>query len=316
MSRDRGKMWDFMNTIPLAQYYEIGLDNDKPYHICGGLQDNNAWCGPSTSMDVRGIANSDWFTVGGGDGFYAQIDPTDSSIVYAESQDGNVLRRNLKTHESRSIRPPAPEGEHYRFQWNSPIVISSFDPKTIYYGGNFLFRSNDRGDNWTALGADLTTGQDRDKLVIMGRVPDQYTLSRHDGVQNWPTITTISESPLNKDLLYAGTDDGNLQVTRDGGKTWKNVAENVKGVPKGTYVTRVVASRHNEGTAYATFDGHRSNDFNVYVYMTSDYGATWKPIRTGLPDDQGTVHVIREHYRNPKLLFAGTEHGLYASSDQ
>src|SRR5439155_24335891 len=127
------------------------------------------------------------------------------------------------------------------------IVISSFDPKTIYYGGNHLFRSNDRGDNWTVLGPDLTTGQDRDKLPIMGRVPDQYTMSRHDGVQSWPTITTISESPIDKDLLYVGTDDGNLQVTRDGGKTWKNVAESVKGLPKGTYVTRVVASRYDEG---------------------------------------------------------------------
>jgi photosystem II stability/assembly factor-like uncharacterized protein len=316
ISHDRGRSWDFVNTIPLAQFYEIGLDMQKPYHICGGLQDNNVWCGPSSTFDTRGIANSDWFTVGGGDGFYAQIDPTDPSIVYAESQDGNVLRRNLKTHESRSIRPPAPEGERYRFQWDSPLAISAFDPKTIYYGGNYLFKSTDRGDTWTRLGSDLTTGQDRDKLPIMGKVPDQYTISRHDGAQSWPTITTISESPLNKDVLYAGTDDGNLQVTRDGGKSWKNVAENAKGVPKGTYVSRVVASRHAEGTAYATFDGHRGNDFNVYVYMTGDYGATWKPIRHGLPDDQGTVHVIREHHRNPKLLFAGTEHGLFVSSDQ
>jgi hypothetical protein len=150
----------------------------------------------------------------------------------------------------------------------------------------------------------------------MGKAPDKYTLSRHDGVQAWPAITTISESPLNKDLLWAGTDDGNLQVTRDGGKNWKNVFDKVKGVPKGTYVTRVVASRHAEGTAYATFDGHRSNDFGVYVYMTTDYGENWKAIRNGLPDDNGTVHVIREHHRNPKLLFVGTEHGLYFSVDQ
>ena len=138
----------------------------------------------------------------------------------------------------------------------------------------------------------------------------------HDGVQTWPAITTIDESPVNQNLLWVGTDDGNLHVSRDGGKNWKNVAEKVKGVPKGTYVTRVVASRHAEGTAYATFDGHRSNDFNVYVYMTTDYGETWKSIRNGLPDDNGTVHVIREHHRNPKLLFLGTEHGLYVSFDQ
>jgi photosystem II stability/assembly factor-like uncharacterized protein len=316
MSHDRGRTWDFVNTIPLAQFYEVGLDMAKPYHICGGLQDNNVWCGPSATLDSRGISNADWFTVSGGDGFYAQIDPTDPNIVYAESQDGGVLRRDLKTHESRSIRPPAPEGERYRFQWNSPIVISSFDPKTIYYGGNYLFKSPDRGDSWTHLGPDLTSGQERDKLPIMGKAPDKYTLSRHDGVQAWPAITTISESPMNKDLLWVGTDDGNLQVTRDGGKNWKNVFDKVKGVPKGTYVTRVVASRHAEGTAYATFDGHRSNDFGVYVYMTTDYGDNWKAIRNGLPDDNGTVHVIREHHRNPKLLFVGTEHGLYFSVDQ
>src|SRR5581483_9605750 len=182
VSRDRGHNWDFINTIPLAQFYEIGLDNSKPYRICGGLQDNNVWCGPSATMDTRGISASDWFTVGGGDGFYAQFDPHDPDIVYAESQDGNLLRRNLKTHEARSIRPPAPEEERYRFQWNSPIVVSSFDAGTIYYGGNYLFKSTDRGDSWTRLGGDLTTGQDRDKLPIMGRVPDKYTMSRDDGV--------------------------------------------------------------------------------------------------------------------------------------
>jgi photosystem II stability/assembly factor-like uncharacterized protein len=315
-SRDRGRTWDFDNNIPIGQFYEVGLDMQKPYHLCGGLQDNNVWCGPSMSFDMRGIANNDWFTVGGGDGFYAQIDPTDANIVYAESQDGNLLRRDLRTHESRSIRPPAPEGERYRFQWNSPIVVSAFDHNTIYYGGNYLFKSTDRGDAWTRLGPDLTNGQDRDKLPIMGRVPDKYTMSRHDGVQAWPCITTVGESPTNKDLLWVGTDDGNLQVTRDGGKTWKNVAEKVKGVPKGTYVTRLVASRFNEGTAYATFDGHRSNDFNIYVYKTADYGETWTPIRSGIPDDAGTLHVIREHFRNPKLLFAGTERGLFVSLDQ
>ena len=313
-SHDRGRTWDFINTIPLGQFYEIGLDMATPYHICGGLQDNNVWCGPSAVMDPRGIANSDWFTAAGGDGFYAQIDPQDP--VYAESQDGNVLRRDLRTHESRSIRPPAPEGERYRFQWNSPIVISAHDHNTIYYGGNFLFKSPDRGDSWTRLGPDLTNGQDRDKLPIMGKVPDKFTLSRHDGVQAWPAITTVSESALNKDLLWVGTDDGNVQVTRDGGKSWKNVAEKIKGAPKGGYVSRIVASRHAEGVAYLTFDNHRSNDFNVYVFMTSDFGETWKPIRNGLPDDGGTVHVIREHHRNPKLLFVGTEHGLYVSFDQ
>ena len=316
ISHDRGKTWDFVNTFPLGQFYEVGYDMQKPYRICGGLQDNNVWCGPSATLDNRGIANSEWFTTSGGDGFYAQIDPTDPNIVYSESQDGNLNRRDLRTHESRNIRPPAPEGERYRFQWNSPIVISAFDAKTIYYGGNYLFKSTDRGDSWTRLGNDLTNGQDRDKLPIMGKVPDKFTLSRHDGVQAWPAITTVSESPINKDLLWVGTDDGNLQVTRDGGKTWKNVADRLKGVPKGTYVSRVVASKHNEGTAYATFDGHRSNDFNVYAFMTTDFGETWKPISSGITTADGTLHVIREHFRNPKLLFAGTERALFVSNDQ
>jgi len=310
-SHDRGRTWDYLNNIAIGQFYEIAYDMAKPYHLCGGLQDNNSWCGPSATTTTRGISNDDWITVGGGDGFYAQVDPTDPNIVYAESQDGNLLRRNLKTHESRSIRPPAAEGERLRFEWNSPLVVSAFDNKTIYYGGNYLFKSTDRGDSWTRLGGDLTSNQDRDKLPIMGRVPDKLTMSRHDGVQSWPAITTISESTLNRDLLYVGTDDGNLQVTRDGGKSWKNVSPK-----KGVYVSRVIASRFNEGTAYATLDGHRSNDFGVYVFMTSDYGDTWKPIRAGIGDEAGTVHVIREHFRNPKLLFLGTERGLFVSYDQ
>jgi photosystem II stability/assembly factor-like uncharacterized protein len=315
-SRDRGRTWDFVNNIALGQFYEIDVDMSKPYRVCGGLQDNNTWCGPSATTENRGIANSEWFTIGGGDGFYARFDPTDPQTIYAESQDGNLLRRNLRTHEARFIRPPAPEGERYRFQWNSPLVVSVHDPRTIYYGGNHLFQSTDRGDGWTRISPDLTNGQDRDKLPIMGRAPDKYTLSRNDGVQAWPAITSISESPLSRDLLYAGTDDGNLQVTRDRGKTWKNVADRVKGVPKGTYVSRVVASRFNEGTAYAAFDGHRNNDFGIYIYMTTDFGETWRPIKNGLPDNGGVVNVIREHHRNPKLLFAGTEYGLFFSNDQ
>jgi len=315
-SHDRGKTWVHHDNIALGQFYEVGLDNSRPYRLCGGLQDNNAWCGPSATLDNRGILNSDWVTVGGGDGFYAKIDPTDPNIVYAESQDGNVLRRNMKTHESRSIRPLPPEGEFYRFQWNSPIVISAYDNKTIYYGGNYLFKSTNRGDDWVRLGGDLTNNEDRNKMPIMGKVTDEHTLSRFDGVQNWPAITVVAESPLNKDVLWAGTDDGNLQVTRDGGKAWKNVFDNVKGVPKGTYVNRIEASRFAEGTAYAAFDGHRSGDFNIYLYMTTDFGANWKAIRNGLPEGNDIVHVVREHHRNGKLLFAGTEHGLFVSFDQ
>lgn len=314
---DRGRTWDYSNTIPLGQFYEIGADNSLPYKICGGLQDNNTWCGPSMSFNPRGISNDDWFTVGGGDGFYAQPDPNDPDIVYGESQDGNLFRRNIRTGENKSIRPREEEGEkRYRFQWNSPIVISKYNSNTIYYGGNFLFKSTDRGDNWVKVSPDLTTNIDRNGLQIMGKVPDRNTRSRHDGVQQFPTITKISESPVNQNVLWVGTDDGNLQVTKDGGANWKNVVEKVSGVPKGTYVSRVVASKFNEGTAYATFDGHRNGDFKVYVYMTTDFGENWKSISSNLPQNNGVANVIREHPRNANLLFVGTEYGAFYSFDK
>ncbi|HEX8881747.1 MAG TPA: hypothetical protein VF749_17015, partial [Candidatus Acidoferrum sp.] len=261
--------------------------------------------------------NEDWQVIHGGDGFYAAIDNVEPWIVYTESQDGHVARRDMRTGQQRSVMPEAKAGEpHYRFQWNSPVAISAHNHTTIYYGGNYLFKSTDRGDSWTRLGGDLSTGADRSKLPILGKVPDKNTLSRNDGVEEYPTITTISESPLTPNVLWVGTDDGNLQVTRDGGKTWKNVASKVPGVPKGTYVSRVVASKTGEGAAFAAFDGHRNDDYGVYLFATSDYGETWKAICNGIPDSAGTVHVVREHPRNTNLLFAGTEFGLWVSWDR
>jgi photosystem II stability/assembly factor-like uncharacterized protein len=316
-SYDNGRTWDFINTIAIGQYYEVGLDNEKPYQICGGLQDNGSWCGPSMSLARDGITNEDWTLMPGGDGFYAEIDNVEPWIVYTESQDGHISRRDAHTGQQREIMPQAKAGEpHYRFQWNSPMAVSVHDHKTIYYGGNYLFKSTDRGDSWTRLGGDLTTGVDRNKLQIFGKVPDKNTLSRHDGVEEFPTITTLSESPVKADVLWVGTDDGNVQVTRDGGKNWKNVAPRVPGVPKGTYVSRVMASKYGEGTAYVTFDGHRSDDYSVYIFLTTDYGESWKPIRNGISDSAGTVHVVREHSRNANLLFAGTEFGLLVSWDR
>jgi photosystem II stability/assembly factor-like uncharacterized protein len=316
-SYDAGKSWDFINTIAIGQFYEVALDNEKPYHMCGGLQDNGSWCGPIQTLTRDGIGNEDWQVIHGGDGFYAAIDNVEPWIVYTESQDGYIGRRDLRTGQQRAIRPEAKAGEpHYRFQWNSPVAVSAHEHATVYYGGNYLFRSTDRGDNWIRLGGDMTSGTDRNKLQILGKTPDKNTLSRHDGVQEYPTITTLSESPLTANVLWVGTDDGNVQVTRDGGKTWKNVAAKVPGVPKGTYVSRVVASRTGEGTALVTFDGHRSDDNNIYIFATSDYGESWKAIRNGIPDSAGSVHVVREHPRNTNLLFAGTEFGLWVSWDR
>ena len=315
-SFDAGRSWIFTNNAALGQFYEIGVDMQRPYRICGGLQDNNSWCGPSMSFEARGISNDEWFQVGGGDGFYSQMDPEEPWIVYAESQDGNLLRRDLRTHESRSIRPREKPGEaRYRFQWNSPLVISKHDRKTLYYGGNFVFKSTDQGNSWKKSSPELTSGMDRDKQPIMGKLPDRTMLSRHDGVQAFPASTTLSESPMRAGIVWAGTDDGNLHVTRDG-ETWKNVIANVPGVPKGTYVSRVIASKFAEGRAYATFDGHRGDDFNIYIYVTEDFGETWKPITNGIPKSGGVINVIREHTRNQNLLFAGGEFGLYVSLDR
>jgi photosystem II stability/assembly factor-like uncharacterized protein len=314
---DRAKTWDYVNTITVSQFYEVAFDNKTPYNVCGGLQDNGSWCGPSATLHTEGITNEDWFNVFGADGFYAQFDKDDPDIVYAEGQDGNLNRRNLKTGEVKSIRPaPKTNDERLRFQWNSPLVASKHTSNTLYYGGNYLFKSIDQGDSWQRLGPDLSTGVNRDKIPIMGRMPDREMRSPSDGVGSFATITVVSESPLTPAVLWAGTDDGNVQVSRNGGEVWKNVAANVPGLPKGTYVSRIMASASGPGVAYAAFDGHRADDYGTYLYATSDYGETWTKISTGIPASTGTIHAFREHPRNHNLLFAGTEFGLYISIDK
>ncbi|HVD76985.1 MAG TPA: hypothetical protein VNH43_05215 [Vicinamibacteria bacterium] len=312
-SWDRGRSWDYINTVALSQFYEVAYDMRRPYSVCGGLQDNGSWCGPSRTLYTQGIANEDWFRIGGGDGFHAAIDPTDPDTVYTESQDGNVQRLDLRTNERRVIRPEPAGDDRYRFNWNSPIVISPHDPKTIFYGGNRLFISHDRGDTWTQT-TDLTNAASRDKMTIFGKAAREF-LSRNDGVVHFGTITTVAESPLKAGVIWAGTDDGNLQVSRDSGVTWTNVAGKVPGIPKGTYVSRVEPSRSGEGAAYAAFDGHRADDYGVYLFHTEDFGQTWRSVAGNLPRGW-TVHVVREHPKNASLLFAGTENGLWASWDR
>ena len=313
-SYDRGRTWDHLNTIPLGQFYEISLDNQKPYMVYGGLQDNGSWAGPSGTLYQEGIGNDDWFRTGGGDGFYSVVDPSDPNVIYVESQQGNVGRVELKTAERRNIKPEAPMGEQpYRFDWNTPIVISPHNNRTIYLAANRVFRSTDRGDTWTRS-EDLSNNADRDKMPIMGKLPDKDMLSRHDGQETFGQVVTLAESPIKEGLLWAGTDDGNLQVSRDAGKTWKNVTGKVPGVPKGTYVSRVVPSRYAEGSAFVTFDGHRSDDYNSYLFATTDYGESWKSLKSDLPAGV-TCRVIREHPRNQNLLFLGTEFGAFVSFD-
>ena len=317
-TNDSGRNWRHFNNMAIGQFYEVAYDFQKPYKICGGAQDNYSWCGPSSNMQTLGVGNEDWFTVQGGDGFYNRIDPSDPNIIYAESQDGNLARRDLRTSESKSIRPleDNDQAPRFRFQWNSPLMISPHDPKTIYYGGNHLFRSTDRGDTWTRLGEDLTTGADRNKLTILGKVVDTVALSRNDGVVAWPCITAIAESPVKAGVLWAGTDDGNVQLSRDGGKTWHNVMSMITGAPKGGYVSRIEPSHRDEGTAYVTFDNHRSADYGIYIFRTTNHGDSFTRITNGIPPEAGTVHVIREDPANPNVLFAGMEFGLYVTFDR
>jgi photosystem II stability/assembly factor-like uncharacterized protein len=317
-SWDAGRHWTHHNNIPLAQFYEVAFDFQKPYHLCGGLQDNYSWCGPSSSTQSTGIGNDDWKTVLGGDGFYSRIDPTDPNIIYAESQDGNLSRRDLRTGEVKSIRPQEDNDEapRYRFQWNSPLMISPHDAKTIYYGGNYLFKSTDRGDTWERLGQDLTSGAQRDDQLIFGKKVDETTLSRHDGVVAWPCVTAIAESPVRAGVLWAGTDDGNVQMTRDGGKTWTDVASHITVGAKGGYVSRIEPSHTDAGTAYVTFDNHRSGDFGIYIYRTVNYGDSFQRVGANIPIESGTVHVLREDPVNANLLFAGTEFGAFVTFDR
>jgi photosystem II stability/assembly factor-like uncharacterized protein len=314
VSYDRGETSDFALNLPVSTFYAIGHDMREPYYwVYGGLQDNGTWGAPSQTRDNDGVNNEDWVRVGGADGFYAAIDPTDPNVVFVESQNGNLRRVDLLTGESKPIRPsPPPGAPNLRYNWSAPLLISPHDPRTLYFGSSVVFRSRDRGDSWEMISGDVTRALDRDTLLILGR-KGPGGLGRHDGTAPFGNIATLDESRILAGLLYAGTDDGVIAISRDGGANWTRV-ERFPGVPDLTYVSRVIASAHDEGTAYATFDGHRNNDFEPYVYRTTDYGRTWTSIASNLPDF-GSVQVIREHPRNRDLLFVGTEFGVFVTID-
>ncbi len=316
-SHDNGKSWDYNNNLAIGQFYEVSYDMRKPYWVYGGLQDNFAWGGPSATPYSEGITNDDWINIGGGDGFHTMVDPKNDDIVYQESQNGGITRMNVATGERKGIRPrplPGEKADSYRFDWNTPMHVSAHNPKKLLVGGNRLFISRDRGDSWWRS-EDLSTQPERAKMPIMGVLPTGKILSKDDGQDSFGQIICLSESPLKEGLIYAGTDDGNLQISRDDGKTWKNIAANVTGVPRGTHVRRLLASRFAEGRVYAAFDNHRNGDFKPYLFVSEDYGQTWKSIHSGIPEGS-TLHVIREHFRNPSLLFGGTERGAYVSVDR
>jgi photosystem II stability/assembly factor-like uncharacterized protein len=279
------------------------------------MQDNYDWCGPSQVRGVAGIGNHQWTTIQGGDGFVALQDPVDPRVLYSESQDGNMVRVDRVTGESISVRPQAAPGEPaLRWQWDTPLSMSPHDPKVMYAPANKVFRSPDRGLSWVAISGDLTGGANRDDIETMGLKGRDIAISRNDGIAAWPAITTFAESPKRAGVLYAGTDDGHLAVTRDAGKTWAQVIDKVPGLPKDIYVSRVAPSRFDEATLYVTFDGHRQNDFAPYIYASKDYGQTWQSIVGNLTGE--VARTITEDLKNPDVLYLGTETGLFVTLDR
>ncbi|UCC72535.1 MAG: glycosyl hydrolase [Gemmatimonadota bacterium] len=307
-SYDGGIAWRHSRGLPVSQFYEISYDMEFPYNVYGGLQDNGTWVGPSRKSG--GIMPADWDLLFSGDGFHVFVDPADPDFVYLEYQGGNLSRLQKSTGETKEIRPYPEEGEtKLRFNWNTPIHVSQANPGTLYLGAQYLYRTRARGDSWARISPDLTTNdpQKQRQAESGGLTTDNTTAENHT------TIYTISESPLNAEVIWVGTDDGNLQVTRDDGANWRNVVRNVPGLPRHTWVSHVEASRHDAATAYVTFDGHRAGDMTTYLYRTRDYGATWESLVS--EDIEGFAFVVKEDLENRQLLFLGTEFGLYISVD-
>jgi photosystem II stability/assembly factor-like uncharacterized protein len=310
-SYNGGAKWWKAENLPVSQFYHVSIDDKDPYRVYGGLQDNSSFVGES--QYPGGITNAQWENMYNGDGFWMFPDPADPDYIYAEYQGGEIARVNRHTHEARNVKPRPNYKEKLRFNWNTPIALSPNEKGTIYIGAQFLFRSRDHGQTWERISPDLTTNDpEKQKQEQSGGVTvDNSSAEMHT------TIYSISESPKDKSLIWVGTDDGNLQLTRDGGKTWTNVVGNVPGLPKNSWVTWVQASNFNAGTAYAAFDRHTFGDMTPYVFKTTDYGKTWTPLVSAedAKGVRGYAHVIKEDLVKPDLLFLGTEFGLWASID-
>ena len=307
ISNDKGGSWRIVRSLPLSQFYHVSTDMKKPYNVYGGLQDNGSWYGPSASPG--GIQNSDWDNVGGGDGFYVFTDPDNPNIIYSQSQGGNINRRYLKTNESKTIKPIAnKETGKLRFNWDTPVAFGE-KSDAMYIGAQYLYRSYDRGDRWERISPDLTTNDpEKQKQEKSGGVTIDNT-----SAENHCTIITINESSLDENIIWVGTDDGNLQVTTDGGKNWTDVTGNIPDLPDCTWCSFVEPGRFEKGTVYVTFDGHRNGDKTPYVYKSGDYGKTWESLVT--EKITSYCHVVKQDLVNPDLLFLGTEFGLFVTID-
>jgi len=307
-SFDQANHWRFMANLPVAQFYHVSADMADPYNVYGGLQDNGTWMGPSRAVD--GIGNRHWRVIGMGDGFWAFSDPADPDYAYVEYQGAMISRFRKSTGEAKDVKPlPRPGEPQFRFNWNAPIHMSPNQPGTLYLGGQFLFRSRDHGESWDRISPDLTTN---DPARQHQETSGGLTIDNSDA-EKYETIYTIAESPKDANVIWVGTDDGNVQITRDAGKHWNNVVKNIPGLPANTWVSTIEASHFDAAVSYATFDGHALGDMKTYVYRTGDYGRTWTSLAT--PELNGYAHVIREDLVNKSLLFIGTEFGLFLSID-
>jgi len=314
-SFDRGDHWRFMPNLPVTQFYRVSVDNSLPfYFVYGGTQDNNTMGGPSRTRDRVGIASEHWFVTVGGDGYETQVDPTDPNILYSLWQYGGLVRYDRRSGETMDIKPrEAPGDPPLRWNWDTPLIISPHSHTRLYVAAQRLFRSDDRGNTWTALSGDLTRGIDRNQLPVMGKIQRADAVAKSDSTSFYGNCVSLAESPLVEDLLYVGTDDGLVQVTADGGATWRRI-DAFPGVPPMTYVSCLTASRHHADTVFAAFDNHKNGDFRPYLLKSTDRGATWTGIAGDLPA-RDIVYSVQEDHENPNLLFAGTEFGAYCTVD-